>query len=290
MTKILCEVVVFVVLSTSAIARAELLMSEGFEGPYNFKYYANASTLVTIPNFAGPGFNAPYADNKWDLAKETSGCKSGSQCIRVCNEYAGGTCEFHANEINPPRDELWVTYWEKLSSSYDINFGHKWFTFTAGSNVTPFSYVNWQAWDSAAPNILSSRVYNSGTWACPAPQDTFATTTGVTLPLNEWYQWKIHIKLNTPGVANGAWQVWVKKAGVWYNVWNLTNSQHVRCGGGTNNIKDVWFNGTRVNSLGPASYGPKWIDDIKIGTTEADVDNGGGVNSLSAPTSLRVVN
>lgn len=288
MRKLLHVVPILVAMLSSAAADAALLISEGFEGPSDFKFYPNSNTLQTIPNFVGPGFTKGYGDAKWDIAKETNGCKSGNQCIKVCGEYVGGTCEFWTNEFNPTKTELWVTWWEKLSSTYDINEGHKWFyiqgSFAVGNRL------NWQTWNGSTNNELVSRVYNSYNWNCE-PAATFATTTSIKLPLNQWYQYKVHVKLNSAGQSDGAWQVWMKTDGTnWTNLWNLTNRNNIRCGGFTENIHGIQFNGTR-GAGGQASFGTKWIDDIKVGTTEADVDSGGsGASSIAAPGNLHFTN
>lgn len=284
MKKLLYGVTIFVVLLSSA--RAALLISEPFEGPNNFDYF-DGSKWVAISNFISPTFI--QGDAKYQLAKETSGCHGGSQCIRIYGEYAGGTSEFWAQLPSPERQELWITWWEKLSSSYDINFGHKWFMVN-GQVGSTYGDHNWQTWDGATNSNLSSRVYNEGIWACST--QTFVGTQGVTLPLNQWYQYKIHVKLNDSGQSNGFWEMWVKLNGTtWTKVFNVQNANNVRCGGFTQNINSLRFGGTRQNSSGLSSFGTKWIDDIKVGTVEADVDSGGGGStSLAPPNNLRITN
>ena len=284
--KLLCVITTFVVLLSSAVTRAALLISEPFEGPNDFQYYDGS--WKTIPNFA----NHNWQNAKYDLAKETNGCHSGSQCIRLYGEYTGGTSEFWTSQLSS-QSELWITWWEKLSPSYDVNFGHKWFM--VGFDDGNTSFYSWQSWDGFSDKNLESRVYSGGPVSCNG-NETFAPTKGIIFPSNKWYQYKVHVKPNTLGNSNGIWQVWVKTDGVnWTKLWDLQNLSTMRCGSKTN-MAFLRFGGTRQNSTGNSSLGTKWIDDIKIGTTEAAVDSGGGSggggggsNSLVAPANLRII-
>jgi hypothetical protein len=79
--------------------------------------------------------------------------------------------------------------------------------------------------------------------------------------------------MNTPGIANGYWQVWIKTDGVtWTNLWNLQNVNNIVCGV-QRPIVGIRFGGTRQRGSGESSHGIKWIDDIKIGLTEVAVDS-----------------
>ncbi len=279
--------VLFTLLSAS-ITRAELLISETFEGPNTFSYW-DGSAWKPLSNFVGSGFAAMYSDPKTLLGKETAGCHGGNQCIRLYEESEGGTSEFWSNAFNPTRSELWTTWWEKISSTYDINEGHKWFLMQCESSGDD-PYISWQSWDGGTDKELSSRVYNSGPIACS--DQTFAPSIATTLPSNQWYQYKVHIKLNTIGKNDGFFQVWIKKDGLnWTNLWNLQNVGNIRCNA-ARNIIALRFGGTRQRASGESSHGTKWIDDIKIGTTEADVDSGTNPVPLtpSAPENLRLNN
>jgi len=274
--------IIFSVLLSFSAARAELLVSEGFEGPANFAYW-NGTSWETLMNFVGPGFTQMFADPKLIIGKETSGCFSGNQCIRLYDETPGGTSEFWTKPFNPRRSELWITWWEKLSTDYDINEGHKWFLFQCEQNGDD-PYINWQSWDGGTDKELNSRVYNSGPIACS--NQTFAASKAITLPSNQWYQYKIHIKLNTIGQNDGHFQVWIKKDGVnWITLWNLRNISNLRCNT-PRNIVALRFGGTRERGPVISSRGIKWIDEIMIGTAEADVDSG---SNPSVPVGLRII-
>ncbi len=270
----------------SGAAEATLLISEGFEGPNTIQNW-NGSTWVAIPNFVGPGFTSSPTGGTNGLAKETSGCHTGNQCARLYGEHSGGTSEFYTNEFTSHPAELWITYWEKLSPSYGIDFGHKWFLVNGGPTLFQGPYLNWQSWAGIEKNDLSSRVYTAGTWDGTGQNGfQFTSTKSTLLPLDQWFQTKIHVKLNTPGQSNGAWQVWIKKDGVnWTVLWDMQNVNNIRTADGMNNIYWLRFGGTRARAETPVqSFGTKWMDDIKVGTTEADVsgDGGGGAGGSDA--------
>ena len=268
------------------------IITEGFEGPNNFKWY-NVNHSETITNFVTSGFTSPYGDAKYsDIAKDTSIKHSGGASIRLYDSNPGGTSEFFTKQFSPQR-ELWITWWERLSSNYDINIGHKWFLFKldqAGGD----SYLNWQTWDGGTNSTLSSRVYNSGPVSC-SPQ-VFANTKSITLPTEKWYQYKIHIKLNDPNSSDGIFKVWIKRDGsTWTPVWSISNAKII-CNT-YRGIIALRFGGTRQTSLGDGpSRGTKWIDDIVVGTSEADIDGSSNSSSSSssnttqppAPTNVRV--
>lgn len=281
--KSLCVVAIFLGLLSSTVAKADLLISESFEGPNSLQWW-DGGAWQTITNFVGSGFNQGYSDAKYDLGKATTSYL-GSQSMRLYGEYQGGTSEFWTNPFSPARSELWITWWEKLSSSYDVNEGHKWFLMQMEGSGDP--YISWQSWDSS-PGTLASRVYNSGAIACA--DQTFAPTTTIGLPSNQWYQYKVHVKLNTIGINNGFFQVWIKKDGVnWTKLWDLQNVGNIRCNA-ARDIVALRFGGTRQKASGVSSSGTKWIDDIKIGTAEADVSGGSGAIPIAAPANVHFTN
>lgn len=294
MTTLLRAIPILVVMLTPTAAEAALLISEGFEGPNTFRYF-DFTNWQTIPNFVGPGFDNPPYDNKYALAKETSGCHGGSACIRLFGEYFGGTADLVSDRF-APQQELWITYWQKLSSTYEINIHHKWMWFNGFADLG--GNISWQSWEQSTPGELDSRLYNTGGWSVNGPQFAGASTV---LPRGSWFKWKIHVKLNSSGQSNGIFHISVSTNGVNYTpVYTLTNSNKIREAGFSHNIDHLYFMSTRsrgnpckVHWPGPCppgtereSFGTMWIDDIRIGTTEADVDSGGGSNSIAPPTNL----
>lgn len=289
MKKLLRIVGFFVAILYLSSAKATLLISEAFEGPYALNWWNEASQMQTYTDFVGSGFNNGFADAKSIISKETSNCHSGSNCIRLYTSSHGGTAEYWTNAFNPQPSELWITWWEKLSIDTILHIKNKWLLVQLGPDYNSGEYLNWQTWDGSTPNNLASRVYNPY-----IKNATFAPSTSINLPLGQWYQYKVHVKLNTIGQSDGIWQVWVKLDGVnWINLWNLSNIVNRSS---NNNIIALRFGGTRDNEDGSgsglSSSGIKWQDDIKIGTTEADVDSGGGgeSNFLAAPNDLHTVN
>ena len=261
-------------------AFAEIFFSEGFEGPNDFKWY-NVDHTETITKFVGSDFSAPYSTAKMSsIEKDTSIKHSGSASIRLYSSSPGGTSEFWSPKFSTPQKELWITWWERLSKDYDINVGHKWFLFKLDQSGGD-SYLNWQAWDGSSNSELSSRIYNSGPVACS--NQTFALTKSITLPTEKWYQYKIHIKLNDSNSSNGIFNVWVKRDNsTWTPLWSLSNVK-ILCNT-YRGIIALRFGGTRSTSIGDGpSRGTKWIDDIKVGRSEADVE--GSTSSTSSNSS-----
>lgn len=131
------------------------------------------------------------------------------------------------------------------------------------------------SWDGGCnPGCLSSRWY---TIIYGAPDDpvlvdqTFAPSAGdVQLPLDTWYQYKMHIKLNTPGQQDGVHQVWLRPDGAnsWMTLWDLQDID-IR-GPATDEIVALRLGGTRESSS-QSSSGTKWQDDILVGATELSV-------------------
>ena len=286
----------FIIATLSNHAFGKTLLSEGFEGPYDFDFY-NINHTETISKFVGSNFASPYGGAKYsNISRDNSIKHSGNSSIRLYSSTPGGTSEFFSNKFSSPQRELWITWWERLSSDYDINIGHKWFLFKLDQSGGD-SYLNWQAWDGTTNTSLCSRVYNSGPVVCPGNPATFAPSKCITLPTEKWYQYKVHIKLNDPSISNGIFNVWVKRDNSnWTPLWQLSNAQ-ILC----NNYRGIIalrFGGTRETSLGDGpSRGTKWIDDIMVGTIESEVDGSSGSSSSSsssnttpppAPTNVRV--
>jgi len=251
----------------------ELLYYEPFSGPNDLRWY-NQDHYESIPDFVSslfdrPSYNGADSSGKYsNIAKDSSNYHSSPSSLRLYSSYEGGTSEVYSTKLDN-YNELWISWWERLSSDYAIMEGHKWYLFKLKQDDGD-SYLNWQAWNGNEGTRLCSRVFNSGPIAC-SPQ-TFAPTTCIDLPSEEWYQYKVHVKLNTPGQNDGFFQVWINREDGqgWQALWDLQNVNNIRCTQ-EDNIIGLRWGGTRQRSSGASSKGTKWIDDIKIGPTEASV-------------------
>jgi hypothetical protein len=245
----------------------EVDYSEPFSGPDDFRWY-NIDHYEIIHDFVGllferPSYNGADNSGKYrNISRDTEIFHSAPASLRLYSSAEGGTSEVYTRRIEAT-DEVWVSWWERLSSDYDINEGHKWFLFKL-EQESGDSYLNWQSWDGGSDRQLCSRVYNSGPIAC-SPQ-TFAQTKCIDLPTERWYRYKVHLKLNTPGVSDGYFQVWMdlQDGNGWQTLWDLENVDTIRCHA-DDELIGLRFGGTRQRSSGVSSRGTKWIDDIEVG-------------------------
>ena len=273
----------FIIVAISNHAHGGSILSEGFEGPNSFKWYSESqNNWVTISNFVGSGFSSPFVDAKYsNIAKDTSIKHSGNASIRLFSSSPGGTSEFSTNKFSQSQRELWISWWERISSDSDINIGWKWWHIeldhTDGSN-----YLNWQTWDGGTDTSLCRGRVLSFQNPSRAHPRSLQTPNALLFPVQKSYQYKIHVKLNDVNSSNGIFKVWLSfdEGRTWKSLWNLENIKLI-CNVQRDMIA-LRFGGTRVTSSGDGpSRGTKWIDDIKVGTTEADVAGSSSSSSSS---------
>lgn len=111
---------------------------------------------------------------------------------------------------------------------------------------------------------------------------------------NVWFYIEVHLKLNTPGVANGVYELWVDNCGPTGTSCPASptlRAQHtnVRFRSSSDNslIGDVWLE----NWANPKSSGEEYYDQIKVATRRVgpmNVTGTGGSTPPGSPTNLRV--
>ena len=273
MSKLIISGILTFSLILTPFANAEMLRSESFSGPNTLSWWdLTNKQWVDITNFVGADFDGSgFGDAKGHqntINKDTSVYHSSPASIRLYTRNTRGeTAEFWSNNFSPQK-EIWMTWWERISLNYEFNYGHKFILFQSDAKGND-PYINWQGSSGNGDNYFNYRVYASDPYACNG--GIFARG-NITLPTEQWYQWKVHIKFNTIGLANGHWQTWVDLQDG--NGWTVVDSDvdiEIICKS-YYGIICTRFGGTREYADGTPSIGQRWIDDIKIGTTEADVD------------------
>lgn len=110
----------------------------------------------------------------------------------------------------------------------------------------------------------------------------------------EWYYVEVHIKLNTPGVADGVFELWLNDCGTNGNSCGAsptlrarhTDIQYVGPGDNTK-IGSLWLE----NWANPATSGVEYYDQFKVSKTGPigfSSTGGGDVTPPAAPTGLRI--
>lgn len=309
--KMVCFIFVLLI---PAFAAASLLSSETFEGPCRYKWYQGTTAQYT-DNFVGTDFstyasgscsNVAFGDAKnTSIYKDTSVKYAGNASMRLYPTTAGlgATSEFWSETYPSGTDEIWVSWYERISSNYYIDAGHKWMlvkmaagtknpdgTWECNGNNTSDCYLNWQGDDGVNVRRLSSRIYHELRDPEPQGHQIFANVR-LTLPSESWYRVKMHVKLNsftgtTPN-DDGEFNVWYNFGSGWIK--ESTLGDYVKIDDdnpdgaadlehlilrttSANYIRAVRFGGTRSLTTYD-STGNRWFDNILVGTTEADVDS-----------------
>jgi hypothetical protein len=110
---------------------------------------------------------------------------------------------------------------------------HKWFLVSLQSSNSEY-YTSFQCNNGGTATTARMRIYSP-------PLDILYGAANMLLPTNEWYQLKVHYKLNIPGAADGLISTWIRrgKDGPW-QTWHDYRAINIR-GGGTNVlIQSAW--------------------------------------------------
>ena len=101
-----------------------------------------------------------------------------------------------------------------------------------------------------------------------------------------WFYLEVHLKLNTPGVSNGVYELWLDNCGPTGKTCPSTptlRSQHTnvkfRNAGDNSQIGSIWLE----NWANPATSGVTFYDQIKVATKRV-----GPMNWMAPPSNLRV--
>lgn len=213
---------------------------------------------------------------------ETAGCLSG-RCARV-PLIAGTTSDtygdFHFGDHAAVRhtkvEEVWLRFYNKFESGVQWpNRSHKMAILNLTDGVTWTRY--YQVFVYVAPNgeysITNSFLAN---WRFFGLVQNVGTPARV--QFDRWEKFKLYVRLNTPGVANGIVRLWIN---------DQLKAEHT-----TVNIRESTNYG--VNKLNLSTYatdtspnnGVQWFDSFIVSTTDPDA---GQATPPNAPTNVRVV-
>jgi hypothetical protein len=182
---------------------------------------------VAVPSAAvtyyDDSFEAPANLSGWDVSSNPQGNPSisttqafeGAQSVR--GHYTGQSSGGAITRLNPSTDDLWTrTYYRTTAFTYD-SIGTKHFNVGPGNNIRPDFWLMHIGSDRKF--LLQAQIPAE---ACPSgpsnphgndqPYDFcmyFENVGSVTINDNQWYCIETHLKMNTPGVADGIVQLWV---------------------------------------------------------------------------------
>jgi hypothetical protein len=210
------------------------------------------------------------------------GCQSGS-CLRTplmagtnSDNYGDFYFADHVGFGGPKVEEVWLTLWSKFDAGLTWpNEGHK----TIILNLTDGAVS--QRRYQVVIHILSGQYVIMNTdidnWRFYNRYQNVGSP--VSVRLNQWDKLKLHVRLNTPGVANGVVQLWVN---------NQLKADHrdVNIRFGTAFGMNKLILSTYATPSSP-SNGVQWHDDVRLSLT--DPDAGTGPTPPAAPTNIRIV-
>ncbi len=161
--------------------------------------------------------------------------------------------------------EIWVRFYTKPQAGY--TFGQeKWLTFNAdepGSGGIRWGNLMWNCGDYAQPTGTISMHFNPPMDICQKQNQASA----IELVGGNWYFTEVHFKLNTPGQANGVFELWMDSCGSTGNSCPATPTLRIkrtdvqtdRANTGEL-IKVLWFEAWAE----PFSVGERLLDQIKV--------------------------
>jgi hypothetical protein len=210
------------------------------------------------------------------------GCQSGS-CLRTplmagtaSDNYGDFYFANHVGYNGAKVEEVWLTLWSKFDSGMTWPAeGHKIVILNLTDGVS--STRRYQV----VIHVLNGQYVIMNTdidnWRFYNRYQNVGTA--VAARFNQWDKLKLHVRLNTPGVANGIVQLWVN---------NQLKADHsdVNIRFNTAFGMNKLILSTFATPSSP-SNGVQWHDDLRLSTT--DPDGGGGPTAPSAPTNVRIV-
>lgn len=260
-------------------SQATLLIDEPFSGPCSTNSESGVQTnfvssifsnVSGVSGCANSGSDGHYVVKDTTVRRGTSGAS-----LKLYPNKSDQTSELWSSHF-ALQDEVWISWWEFLSSDFSICQYNKWFLIQMDQSSTD-PYVTWQTTAETQQkgfvNIADVEARNMGL----SPETVIQVNT--TFPAAQWFQVKIHLKLNTPGQSNGTFKIWKNQGSGWEKIsaperwhYNPTDDEGgLNIRGNTSwKIYSIRLGGTRTGYPG---YGSRWIDDVKVGTAEADVDS-----------------
>jgi hypothetical protein len=224
---------------------------------------AQAAVITTVEWESKPGAPWSYGSAPTDIDCAMPPSPSGGCALRIT--YPAGTysTSFSAGRVayavgGQPTD-LYLGAWMRYSNPFTFHpIGHKVnFFVLAGANPgcrnVSMGYVYTQS--VMAPQICwgvgtKSYFQNVGTWNQNAH-------------LNEWHWYEEHIRVNTPGIADGIMQVWID--GVLYIDYSNVPIRDVGDTAGFGSIQHTGEWGGGGGTITQTGYW--WIDHTVISTT-----------------------
>jgi hypothetical protein len=210
----------------------------------------------------------------------------GLQSLQL--DYNGSTGGGFMDRQHPNVDEVYTRFYTQTKAfSYEASTGTK--RFQQSNLNTPYMYPNFW-WE----NIFGSRemaiigqvvaepcastghpAYDS----CPY----YPNMASVPLSDNRWYCIETHLKMNTPGVANGVIELWVDGVQTMSYTGRTFRGPSVSNPNGNSSL--TIFNNIRIYRQ--AGVGTMWYDNFAVGSTRIGCSGGStpGTSTPSTPSS-----
>jgi hypothetical protein len=211
----------------------------------------------------------------------STGCQSGS-CLRTplaagtnSDNYGDFYFADHVGYGGPKVEEAWLSLYSKFDSGLSWPAeGHK----TVILNLT--DGVVSQRRYQVVIHILNGEYVimhtDIGNWRFYNRYQNIGTP--ATVRFNQWDKLKLHVRLNTPGQANGVIQLWVN---------DVLKADHrdVNIRFDTAYGMNKLILSTYATPASP-SNGMQWHDTVRLQLTDPD---GGGPTAPAAPTGVRII-
>lgn len=170
-----------------------------------------------------PGGATPNANVVWCDDLETPSNSWVSQAVRCDNFGFRDRCAVYSGPLNfdneygyfnwggDPRiggeyDDLYVRLFVKFSDAYkwgNVDDKGIYFQNSGGAPVIHNVKMEYSSWGTGKPNLASYALLNRGERLMQNQGNDLKFEPG------RWYMVEMHIKLNTPGLADGIYELWV---------------------------------------------------------------------------------
>ena len=237
-------------------SHADMFWQEDFEAPTNLGNWDRSS-----PSMPYVSSSLPY---------------QGLQSLRL--DYTGPIGGGFIDRYHPNVDEVYTRFYTQTNAfSYEASTGTK--RFGQLNLNSPYFYPNFW-WE----NIFGSRelaviglvvAEPCASTGHPAYDscDYYPNMARVPLNDNQWYCVETHLKMNTPGVANGVIEVWIDGAQTMSYTGRMFRGPSVSGPNGNSSL--TGFNAIRIYRQ--AGVGTMWYDAFAVGSTRI------GCSAGSAP-------
>jgi hypothetical protein len=253
------SIMLSLVLYTSSYA--EIFWQEDFEAPTNLGNWDRSSPDMP---FVSPSL--PY---------------QGSQSLRL--DYVGPTGGGYMDRYHPNVDEVYTRFYTRTSAfTYEASTGTK--RFQQLNLNTPYQYPNFW-WENTfgsremavIAQVVAENCESTGHPAydsCPY----YPNVAKVLLNDDRWYCIETHLKMNTPGVADGVIELWVDGAKTMAYSGRKFRGPSVSNPNG--NSSQTNFGAIRIYRQ--AGVGTMWYDNFAVGSTR--IGCSGSTPAVAAPS------